>query len=231
MNLRMSRYLVAGLVLTLASACSTTSDGGPGPASPSGLATYGACGLEPNYLPTTFFEGRFIMFPINVFIDLSGAAADLQGEYQTALEQGFKSWETASGGEIGAVTFVNGPGFAHVTATFIPLIPGASFALGASRVIDFQPGTPNLTTQTAIEFSSNNLATRFDEDFRNGVITVEEFTQAIAGLAAHELGHSFGMTTHASVGNEWLMSTEGASAHSSPTVTDLNTLKDNYCRP
>lgn len=226
---RLGSPLLGGVLAALVAACGSEGNGGPGP--DPGLSVYGACGLEPNYIADTFFEGRFVRFPINVHIDLSGAAADLRDEYRAALEQGFASWAAASGGTIGNVAFVAEPGFAHVKAVFLPVIPGRTFALAASRITDVQTGPPDLIFETEIEFSSDNLGSRYEQDLRDGVITAQVFQQIIAGLAAHELGHSFGIRTHPGQGDEWLMSTTGFLTHPGPTTADLNTLRDNYCRP
>jgi len=174
------------------------------------------------------FSGRFRQFPVTVHIDLGTAAPDLQGTYLIALEEGFRRWQIEAGSEIAGVEFVGSPENAQIVSEFVEVIPGEPLALAASRPTDFETG--RIIAKSAIEFSTVNLGRGAEQRFRDGRFTRDEFIEAIVALVAHEYGHSLGIRTHPTDNADFLMGSRGFEVHSRPTLQDLNTLRDNYCR-
>lgn len=215
-------FFLTGLIVAIG-----CGDSGTGP---DGSATviYGACGLQPNYVSSVQFAGRFRQFPVTVYIDLGTAAPDLQGTYLIALQQGFRSWQLEAGDEIAGVDFVASQDNAQVVAKFIAEIPNGPIALASSRPIELVSG--GIIARTVIEFSTRNLGIGLETRFRIGALSQADFVDAVAGLTAHEFGHSMGIQTHPSQNADFLMGAIGFEAHTGPTPEDLNTLRHNYCR-
>lgn len=218
--------LRACLAATAILACAEAA--GPDPNAP--LATYGACDLQPSYTLDSQFGGRFRVFPVTVYIDVSGADFSFQARYRNALERGFRSWATASGGELGSVLFVDDPEAAEVSTVFLSQVPGAPLALAASHATDVDRGNRRIVRHALIEFSTVNLRS-FEIRAATGNLPHGSFETFVSGLAAHELGHAFGIQTHPPGGTTFLMSDQGFNAHIGPAEADLNTLRDNYCQP
>ncbi|HEY7531482.1 MAG TPA: hypothetical protein VH681_01715 [Nitrospiraceae bacterium] len=61
---------------------------------------------------------------------------------------------------------------------------------------------------------------------RDGVLSREAFLRGISGIAAHEMGHLLGIIGHP----RWTDVLMGPRYYDSPTIADVNTLIEAYCR-
>ncbi len=140
-------------------------------------------------------------------------------DYREAITTGIRRWEEATGNGLGAVVQVDDRDRAQFVITFRDVTPSSTFARTFHAT-----GTPFLAGGE-IAFNRSYL-TEIEGRVRDGELEPEVYARAVAGVAAHEMGHLLGIIGH-STRDDVLM---GSSFHDAPTIADVNTLVHAYCR-
>ncbi len=162
---------------------------------------------------------RWRSFPLAYFFDSASFSQDLIGDYREAITTGIQRWPEATGNGLGTVVRVDERVQAQFVITFREVLPSDTFARTFHAT-----GTPFLA-DGEIAFNRAYL-TEFEDRVREGTMDPEVFFRAVAGVAAHEMGHLLGIIGH-SARDDVLM---GLSFHDAPTVADVNTLIHAYCQ-
>lgn len=210
-----SRSLVVASVLLLAS-CGGSSPSDPG----RGVPVYGPCGLRPNYVDEVLLN-RWPAFPLTYFFDSASFTADFREEYRSAIAEGLRRWNVASGSELGSLVEVDDPGSADFQVIFgivaAPQVPAQTI---------HRTGTPFLSGGV-IGFNAPFME-EGEALVRAGELSREAFVRVVARVAAHEVGHLMGIIGHPD-DDDTLMGPSPLTLER-PTVEDVNTLIHAYCR-
>lgn len=187
----------------------------PVPGDPAPL--YGSCNENPNYADEVRLN-RWRSFPLTYYFDAGTFPQEFLGDYRSVITEGITSWDAATEDDLGAVVEVTNSGAADFVIMYGEFEPPFT-----ARTIH-ATGTPYLSGGR-IEF--NRLGMREGEEFvRDGVISREAFLRGIRGIAAHEMGHLLGIIGHP----RWTDVLMGPRFYDVPSVADVNTLSQGYCR-
>jgi len=180
------------------------------------------CGAQPNFASATHLK-RWQSFPVDIYVDLGPIPETLVDVYREGVERGIHLWAEALQRTMGRLV--------QFRVSYSPNAAPVTLSLSAGPLLENAMGITELTFTDELIVNAKIKLTR--SHYERTPFLVND----LANTTAHEIGHVLGIVDHSPSSEDKMSAAGNFGVHNQDqdpvsllTASDLNTLREAYCR-